>query len=111
MDVDLWRIINASIRECLEEYDPSHTLECLHGLLEKYGDDGMIHYALGLEYEARFDFERALYHYNRAYELFPLRLWKERALEAIRRVQSKIMERSRIELSETQALEHRNTKQ
>ncbi len=67
-------------------------------MLEKYGDDGMIHYALGLEYEARFDFEKALYHYNRAYELFPLRLWKERALEAIRRVRSKIMGEDRIEL-------------
>ena len=101
MDVNLWRVINASIRECLEKYESSCTLECLHELLRKYGDDAMIHYALGLEYESRSDFERALYHYNRAYELFVLRLWKERALEAIRRIQSKIMEEKGMEVSET----------
>lgn len=60
-----------------------------HQLLKKYGDDGMLHYALGEAWEYRKDFQKAIEEYTKARELFRVPHWKDVASETINRVSSR----------------------
>jgi len=55
-------------------------------LFKKFGDDGMIHYALGESYEAHKNYTKALEEYNLAKNLFPVPHWKKVAQDTINRV-------------------------
>lgn len=60
-----------------------------HQLFKKYGDDGMLHYALGEAWEYRKDFQKAIEEYTKAKELFPVPHWKKVAADTMERVSSK----------------------
>ena len=95
-EVRKWISINEEIRRCKEIYPDAHRrIECIKKLLEKYGEDGMIYYALGEEYESLGDHLEALRCYEKARDLFPLPRWKEKAQRAILRVKMRLRKMSR----------------
>jgi len=82
-----WERINWEIRRCIESYStPQARISCLMKLLSKYGEDGMILYALGEEYELMGDLDQAEEYYIRAEEAFPLRCYKHMARKGAERV-------------------------
>jgi len=84
---ELWEQINREIRRCIESYStPQARISCLMKLLSKYGEDGMILYALGEEYELVGDLDQAEEYYIRAEEAFPLRCYKHMARRGAERV-------------------------
>lgn len=62
--------------------------KCFRLLLEKHGEDGMIHYVLGESWEFRKDFQKAVAEYEKAEANFPVPHWKKVARLAISRLQS-----------------------
>ncbi|OYT43844.1 hypothetical protein B6U84_05415 [Candidatus Bathyarchaeota archaeon ex4484_40] len=74
------------IRGCKRLLTSKDRIECLKDLLKEFGEDGMILYELGSEYEGIGEYENALNFYNRAKEKFPLRKYQMMALEAAERV-------------------------
>ena len=84
---ELWERINREIRRCIESYStPQARINCLMRLLSIYGEDGMILYALGEEYELMGDLDQAEEYYIRAEEAFPLRCYKHMARKGAERV-------------------------
>ncbi len=87
-----WSIINSRIRECRHKSSVFERIKCIKALLTEFGEDGMIYYRLGEQYEFLGDYNKALECYTKAYTLFPLPDWKERALTSINRVKAKLYE-------------------
>jgi len=77
-------------RSGLRFAEPLARIKCLKEIIDDYGEDGMIYFTMGEEYEAAGNYEEALRCYKKACDLFPLDEWKNRAKEAIRRVEEKI---------------------
>ncbi len=95
-----WPVIIQEIENCIKTYStPQARISCLMRLLEKYGEDGMILYALGEEYELIGDFESAERYYGRAEKAFPKRCYKHMArkgVERVRRLRGFIKQQRRI---------------
>lgn len=88
-----WSSINRRINACKRLVDPSDRLACLLKLWEGYrvtDRDGMVAYAVGEELESQGRLREALYYYKEAESRFPRWEWKEKARNAIFRVQSKL---------------------
>jgi len=91
-----WDYILRRIRECRREFaEPLERIRCFERIIEDCGEDGMVFFAMGEEYEAKGDYESALRCYEKAHSLFPLPKWRDRAKRAIRRVEEKITGRKR----------------
>jgi len=87
-----WKKINEEIRKCKSIPRIDDRIKCLNNLLKIFGEDGMILYVLGEEYEALGDLEKALKHYEKAYEKFPLPEYKQIAKNAVNKIKTKIKE-------------------
>ena len=86
-----WKEINERIEECRHKFvEPLMRIKCLKEIIDDCGEDGMIYFVMGKEYEATGNYEKALQYYKKACSLFPLDAWKSRAKEAIRMVEEKI---------------------
>jgi len=86
-----WKEINERIEECKRKFvEPLARIKCLKEIIDDCGEDGMIYFAMGEEYEATGNYEEALRCYKKACDLFPKVEWKNRAKKAIRRVEEKI---------------------
>ena len=74
------------IRGCKRLLTSENRIECLKDLLKEFGEDGMILYELGSEYEGIGEYETALDFYEKAMAKFPLHKYQMMALEATERV-------------------------
>ena len=56
-----WDGINRRIRECRRRFaEPLARIKCLKEIIDDYGEDGMIYFTMGEEYEAAGNYEEAL---------------------------------------------------
>jgi hypothetical protein len=94
-----WDPINERIRRCQNLPDRQARLDCLKGLYEET-NDGNAAYVLGQEFERQNTLGKALDYYIAAQKKFPLPQWKQKAAEAIRRVESKLGQHGRKETAE-----------
>ena len=58
-------------------------------LLEQYEADGMIFFKRAEAYEALGEFDKALIDFRKSKALFPMEAWKQRAQDAIDRIEKK----------------------
>lgn len=87
-----WKIINERIKRCKSLSTSEDKINCLKILLKEFGEDGMILYELGVEYEAIGKYADAIAFYTRALNKFPLPKYKSMALKSIERVKTLIKE-------------------
>lgn len=85
---DIWKE-SLQANRIMAEDEENGQIE-FHQLFKEYGDDGMLHYALGEAWEYRKDFQKAVEEYTKAKELFPVPHWKKVAADTIERVSSNI---------------------
>lgn len=84
---DIWKeSLKANQLFAEDEDDGLTEFACL---LREYGEDGMIHYAMGEALELKGNYNDALLEYKKAKELFPVKHWEIIAEDTIKRVSQK----------------------
>ncbi len=84
-----WKTINEKIKNCRRRGSPTEIISSLERLYNMEGD-GMVAFAIGEEYEKIHDFMKAKRYYELAESLFPLENYKNRARQAMERINVKV---------------------
>lgn len=87
------------IKNCESRYsDPYDIIDCLKGLMNRYGRDGMILYRIGLLYENLGNYKKAMEYCKEAKERFPLPRYKSMAEQCYERARSHIWKEESIKV-------------
>ena len=92
-----WKVINDKIRACQRLPDREQRIQCLTRLLDQFGRDGSVLFALGEEYEQLDNKTQAAKYFSEAADRFPYPEFQQQAQRALLRIGVPIPEVPRIE--------------